>query len=76
MKSVSIKNEIILHISRLPTEQQLQVLNFTRALEMTKPKGIQGKSLLAFAGGIKADDLALMRQVIEEGCEKVDVDKW
>jgi hypothetical protein len=38
--------------------------------------GIPGKDLLQFAGLIDPDDLALMRQAIEEDCGRVDLDEW
>ncbi len=39
-------------------------------------RGTPGKELLQFAGTIEPDDLALIKQAIEEGCEKVDADEW
>jgi hypothetical protein len=40
------------------------------------PVGVPGKELLRFAGTIEADDLRAMAQVIEEGCEQVDLNEW
>jgi hypothetical protein len=39
-------------------------------------RGTPGRELLQFAGTIEPDDLALMKQAIEEGCEKVDANEW
>ena len=39
-------------------------------------RGTPGRELLQFAGTIELDDLALMQQAIEEGCEQVDADEW
>jgi uncharacterized protein (DUF433 family) len=40
------------------------------------PHGVAGQQLLAFAGTIPSDDTALMRQAIEDGCERVDANGW
>jgi hypothetical protein len=60
----------------LPYELQWRVLEFTHALTISAPRGVLGRQLLHFAGAIPADDLRLMRQAIEEGCEQVDHDEW
>ncbi len=76
MKNLLLKEEIIHHIDRLPSEQQRQVLNFARILEMARPRGRKGKTLLEFSGAIPAADLKEMADNIEAGCEKVDTDEW
>ena len=76
MKNLLLKEEIIHHVDRLPSEQQRQVLNFARVLEMARPRGRTGKSLMTFAGAIQAADLQAMAENIEQGCEKVDADEW
>jgi hypothetical protein len=43
---------------------------------MSVPRGVPGPQLLRFAGAISPDDLQLMRQAIEEGCERVDTNEW
>jgi len=39
-------------------------------------EGKPGQTLTRFAGWIAPDDLALMREAIESGCERVDLDEW
>jgi hypothetical protein len=39
-------------------------------------EGKPGKTLIRFAGWIPPDDLALMQDAIESGCEGVDIDEW
>ena len=39
-------------------------------------RGAPGKLLLEFADTISPDDLSLMRQAIESGCEQVDGSEW
>lgn len=76
MMDTSLEKDILDELDRLDPSQQLQVLHFVRALILTRPVGVPGKDLLRFAGTIDAQDLAIMTQVIEEGCEKVNPDEW
>ena len=39
-------------------------------------KGTPGVKLIRFAGSIPADDLRLMRDAIQQDCEKIDADGW
>ena len=52
------------------------MLEFTRALAVSTPHGVPGRQLLRFAGAISLDDVQLMREAIEQGCERVDADEW
>jgi hypothetical protein len=76
MLNPSIEKEIISQLNKLPLEKQQQVLHFARALSTAKPLGIPGKELLRFAGAIEPSDLQIMSQVIEEDCEKVNLNEW
>jgi hypothetical protein len=77
MTTVTIKNEFIEQLGRLPAELQLQALQFVRALGVSKQSsGISGKSLTTFAGCIPVADLQQISSTIQEGCEQVDVDEW
>jgi len=60
----------------LPQELQWRVLEFTRALARSTPRGVPGQELLRFAGAISPDDARLMREAIERGCEQVDANEW
>ena len=73
MINTSIKDNLIAQLDKLPHDLQLRVLDFAKTLA---PKGVEGKSLLRFEGAIAGDDLRLMSQAIEEGCEKVDIREW
>jgi hypothetical protein len=72
MVSSALEMEIREQLDRLPLDQQRQVLDFARALAVTRPVGVPGTALLRFAGTIAPDDLATMAQAIEEGCETID----
>ena len=76
MLNPTIEKELHLEMEALPHTQQRQVLEFARALAITRPRGVPGKDLLNFAGTIAPDDLKLMAEAIEEGCGKVDADGW
>lgn len=76
MQNSAIEKEILSQLSKLAVEQQKLVLNFARTLALATPIGTPGKELLRFAGTIELDDLKLMTQAIEDGCEQVDRDEW
>jgi hypothetical protein len=71
-----ILNEITKKIKTLPDNLQRQVLIFVDALQVSSTRGVRGELLLEFAGTISPDDLLLMGQVIESGCEQVDGSEW
>lgn len=74
--SAPIVDKIAEQLKVLPYESQWRVLEFTQALAAASPRGVPGSQLLPFAGVIPPDDLQLMQQAIEEGCERVDADEW
>lgn len=63
--------KVVEQLKELPYELQWRVLEFTRALALTTPRGVPGSHLLRFAGAIPASDVELMRQAIKQGCERV-----
>jgi hypothetical protein len=71
-----IVGKVIEQMKALPYEMQWRVLEFTRALALSSPRGVAGNQLLRFAGAVAMDDLDLMREAIEQGCERVDADEW
>lgn len=71
-----LEKEIREQLEHLALEQQRQVVDFARALATAQPHGTPGQNLLSFAGTINSDDLKVMTQAIEEGCEKVNIDEW
>lgn len=61
----------------MPYNLQKKVLEFTSSVEEAEPlKGVPGSVLLQFVGTIDKEDLRLMEEAIEEGCEKIDEDGW
>jgi hypothetical protein len=66
----SIKQEIVKQLDHLPLEQQRRVLDFTRALALSSPKGVPGRQLLQFAGILEEEDSQAMIQAIDAGCDQ------
>lgn len=73
---VPILDEVIEKLKILPHDQQRRVLEFARALVLSTPRGVPGRELLRFAGAVPADEIQLMREAIEQDCERVDHDEW
>jgi hypothetical protein len=71
-----IIEKVIEQLRGLPQELQWRVLEFTRALAISAPRGVPGQQLLSFAGAISPDDAQLIREAIEQGCEQVDANEW
>ena len=74
--STSVIDKVTTELKDLPYELQRRVLEFTRSLVVSTPRGVRGSQLLHFGGAIPADDLQLMRQAIEKDCEQVDGNGW
>lgn len=71
-----IADQVIEQLKTLPYDLQWRVLEFTRALALSTPHGVPGQQLLRFAGTIPAEEAQLMRDAIEQGCERVDANEW
>ncbi len=69
-------DEVVEQLKVMPQPLQRQVLEFVRSLVETKVRGTPGQQLLRFAGSIPSDDLQLMREAIEQDCERINVDEW
>ncbi|MEB3181373.1 MAG: hypothetical protein VKL59_20410 [Nostocaceae cyanobacterium] len=74
--NISIIDEVIEQLRVMPQHLQLQVLEFVRTLVKAEVRGTNGRQLLRFAGSIPPDDLQLMREAIEQDCERVDINEW
>ena len=70
MLEESIREEILLNLFKLTKEQQEKVLEYIQAL-------LPGSnSLLRFVNTIDKEDLKLMEQAINEGCENIEQNNW
>ena len=72
---ISIVEKVVEQLKSLPQELQRRVLEFTRALAVSTPHGVAGVQLLRFAGTIPMDDVKVMRETIEQGCEQLDANE-
>ena len=68
----ALVTRVIEKLNQLPEDLQQRVWDFVETLSESTRRGVSGKRLLRFAGLITPDDLKLMRQAIEAGCEQVD----
>jgi hypothetical protein len=74
--SMSVIEQVVEQLKAMPQPLQWQVLEFARTLLGAKVQGVSGQQLLQFAGAIPLDDLQLMQEIIEQGCEQVDLNEW
>ncbi len=72
----AIERQLREQLDQLAPDQQRQILNFARALAATRAGGVSGQILARFGGAIAKDDLVIISQAIEEGCEQVNPDEW
>lgn len=63
--------EILERLKNLSSGQQRQVLDYVLELSGETPKDLSSKELLKLVGTISKEDLEIMKQAIEEGCEQV-----
>ena len=68
----NLKTELLEQIEKLTPLQQKQVLDFALELSGELSKRYPGKNLLKLVGTISPEDLEIMKQAIEEGCEHFD----
>ncbi|MGL5195082.1 MAG: hypothetical protein ACRC8Y_16000 [Chroococcales cyanobacterium] len=68
--------EVIKQLQTMPQSLQERVLEFARMLGNTEIQGTPGEDLLRFAGCIPHYDLLLMKDAIEQDCERVDINEW
>ena len=71
MATQAVTAKIVDELNNLAVEQQREVLAFARSLK-SQPSGVEGSSLVNFAGGISATDLTQIQEAIEEGCQSID----
>jgi hypothetical protein len=66
----SVVDKVVEQLKALPPELQWRVLEFIRALSLSNPHGVPGQQLLRFAGAILPEDIKLISEAIEQGCEQ------
>jgi hypothetical protein len=73
---MSVRDEIVARVDKLPPEMQNQVLRFVASLAAPAPKGERGADLRLFSGSLDSVSARELTQVIEEDCEQVDAGEW
>ena len=82
--STDLEERLLALLKELPPERARRVLAFAEALVVETraetpaplPRGVEGKSLLDFAGRISPEDAVVIKQAIEKDCERVIADEW
>ncbi|HIK30568.1 MAG TPA: hypothetical protein IGS17_06250 [Oscillatoriales cyanobacterium M59_W2019_021] len=74
--NIPIVDEVVERLKVMPPHLQWQVLEFVRSLVKVEVRGTPGQQLLRFAGSIPIDDLQLMREAIEQDCDRIDLNEW
>ena len=75
----SIQSELLTYLGQLPADDQVRVVDFARSLaKEPKPRqvGVPGRELLKFVGTIPPEDLEEMKRIIEEDCERIELNEW
>ena len=76
MKNSTTIQEIVQRLENLSPGQQRQVLDFALELSDELSKRYPGEKLLKLVGTISPEDLEIMKQAIEEGCEQINESEW
>jgi hypothetical protein len=74
MATADLYRQILDGAQALSESQQRQVLAFIHALQSAPSRS--GADFVQLAGTIPIEELRLMEQAIEEGCEQVDPHGW
>jgi hypothetical protein len=74
-----IKRRVMEQLDALDAEGKRKVLDFSEKLSSRSKFPVERDTraaLLKYAGTISREDLDLISEAIEEGCEKVDEEGW
>jgi len=77
MQQMTVRQQIDRELEALPVDLQRKVLDYITHLNGTGiPPGTPGKKLIKLAGTLSNEDAEELKQIIEEGCEKIDYNEW
>ena len=76
MVNTEIKKKLIEDLNNLSFDSQKKVQEFAHALLITQHRGKSGKEMIKFSGILTNDESVELKQIIESGCEKVDLNEW
>ncbi|MBI5506612.1 MAG: hypothetical protein HY899_17620 [Deltaproteobacteria bacterium] len=73
---LTLEKELREQLEHLAPARQREVLAYVRALAAQAATNRAPQELSRFVGSIEAADLEAMSDVIDAGCEQVDLDEW
>lgn len=74
MQQLTVRQRIDRELEVLPMNLQKKVLDYITLLAGPEiPPGVPGKELIKFAGTLSDKDAEELIQIIEEGCERVNL---
>lgn len=72
----AVRQKILEDLDQLSPEMQKQAVEAVHRLASPLPQGASGRDLLRFAGTLDGESAREMREAIEQGCGRVDLDGW
>lgn len=72
----AVKEQILNDLDRLSPAQQERAAALVHGLISPRPKGASIEDLMSLVGTMDDESAREMREAIEEGCERVDLDEW
>jgi len=77
MNDLLIKNKLIQEIIKLPENFQQKVLDYIQSLTYSNQLSPdKDKNLLNLAGILSINEAEEISKIIEDGCERVDINEW
>ena len=76
MVDPAVKEQILKDLDQLSPNLQRRAVEMVHSLIAPLPTGASVDDLMAVAGTLDAESARQMREAIEEGCERVDLDEW
>lgn len=74
--SDAVRDQIMEQVAGMSEDEQRRILEVARSMTTKPGDGVNGSSLLRFAGTISVDEARRMSVAIEEGCEQIDPNEW
>lgn len=74
MALAAVRKQILEDLDQLSPEMQRRAAELVHGLVSPLSKGTSGRGLLRFVGTLDDESAREMREAIEEGCERVDLD--
>jgi len=76
MVTPDARKTILEYLDLMSPEQQRQMIDYARQLVEAPPPSISGQALLDSIGPVPKDELDRVESAIEQGCERIDHERW